>query len=121
MHPEQDMMVNAGESCGPFRPNAVVLVTLNAPREKFWGAILGLSTSGLSIRGIELNSLEDFAAQVRAGEQVSAAAVFFPMHRIERIEVDARNGDIPSIAERFASKTGREFTSLLSAADGERG
>jgi hypothetical protein len=34
------------------------------------------------------------------------------MHRIERIESDARNGEIPSLQERFASKAGREFSSL---------
>lgn len=100
------------QGCGPFRPGSMVLVSLNAPREKFWGRILALSTAGLSVRGIDLNSFEDFAAQVRAGDPVSAAAVFFPMHRIERIELDARNGDIPSLGDRFQAKTGREFSAF---------
>lgn len=113
MERERRSTVSGGEGCGPFQLHALVLVTLNMPREKFWGAILGLSTAGLSVRGIDLNSFEDFASQVRGGEAVSAAAVFFPMHRIERIELDARNGEIPSLGDRFQSKTGRDFSVLL--------
>ena len=45
-------------------------------------------------------------------ENATPASVFFPMHRVERIELDARNGDIPSIGERFENRTGRDFTSL---------
>jgi hypothetical protein len=95
-----------------FSRGAVVLVTLNTPREKFWGVVLELTTAGLGIRGINLNSFDDFARLVREGEPVAASAVFFPMHRVERIELDARNGSIPSLAERFASKSGRDFADL---------
>jgi hypothetical protein len=35
--------------------------------------------------------------------------VFFPMHRVQRIEIDSRNGDLPSLAEQFAAKTGIEI------------
>jgi hypothetical protein len=34
------------------------------------------------------------------------------MHRIERIESDERNGEIPSVQERFENKAGRPFISL---------
>lgn len=96
----------------PFVKGTIVLVTLNTPREKFWGAVLTISPSGVSIRGIDLNSFEDFARLVKAGENVTPASVFFPMHRVERIELDARNGDIPSIGERFENRTGRSLESL---------
>ena len=96
-----------------FGRGAVVLVTLNDPREKFWGGVLELTAAGLSIRGIDLNSLDDFASLVRDGEPAAAGAVFFPMHRIERIELDARNGAIPSLAERFAAKSGRDAAQFL--------
>jgi len=96
----------------PFDAGAVVIVTLNMPREKFWGTLLALTPAGASLRGIDLNSVDDFARQVRDGDEVNANLVFFPMHRIERIESDARNGEIPSLQERFASKAGREFSSL---------
>ena len=101
---------------GPFVAEAIVLITLNSPREKFWGAILDLAPAGLSVRGIDLNSFEDFAGLVKAGELVTPAAVFFPMHRIERIEIDSRAGDIPSLRERFQAKTGQDFARLIGPA-----
>jgi hypothetical protein len=95
-----------------FSKGAVVLVTLNTPREKYWGTVIDISPSGIAMRGIDLNSFEDFARLIKAGENATPASVFFPMHRVERIELDARNGDIPSLSERFENRTGREFTSL---------
>ncbi len=96
-----------------FVRGAVVLVTLNSPREKFWGAVLELTPAGLGVRGIDLNSLDDFARLLRDDEPAAAGAVFFPMHRIERIELDTRNGAIPSLAERFAAKSGRDAAQFL--------
>ena len=52
----------------PFRPGSVVIATLANPREKFWGAILHLSPTGLSLRGVDLSSFDDFVAQIRDGE-----------------------------------------------------
>lgn len=103
-----------------FARGAIVLVTLNSPREKFWGVVLELTTAGLGVRGIDLNSFDDFARLVRENEPVTAGAVFFPMHRIERIELDARNGSIPSLAERFASKSGRDAAEVLDEFSAER-
>ena len=95
-----------------FSSCAIVLVSLNTPREKFWGAILAINPAGISVRGMDLNSFEDFTRQLNAGEEVTPNAVFFPMHRVERIELDARNGDIPSLSERFANRTGRGLVTL---------
>jgi hypothetical protein len=107
---------------GPFQRDAIVLVTLNSPREKFWGAVLAISGAGLSIRGIDLNSFEDFIRQVKAGEQVMAHTVFFPLHRVERIELDTRDGDIPSLQERFINKAGIRFSEMVAGlSSGEHG
>ena len=99
-----------------FTTGAMVLVTLNGPREKFWGAILDLNVAGLTIRGIDLNSFEDFAGLVRDGEPVSAGGVFFPMHRVERIELDTTNGAIPSLSDRFRAKSGRAPNTVFQVA-----
>src|SRR3954453_15803470 len=103
---------------GPFTKGAVVLVTLNTTREKFWGAVLDISPSGIAMRGIDLNSFDDFARLINAGENATPALVFFPMHPVERIEPDARNGAIPSLSERFENCTGKVFTSLSGFAVG---
>jgi hypothetical protein len=96
-----------------FPSKSIVLITLNSPREKFWGSLLSISGAGISVRGIELSSLEDFARQIRAEEPVSPHTVFFPMHRVERMELDLRNGEIPSIQERFEKKSGKSLELLV--------
>lgn len=83
------------------------------PREKYWGVVLGISPAGFAIRGMDLNSFEDFSRMVKNGEATTPHSVFFPMHRVERAEIDARNGDIPSLQERFFQKTGHDFIELF--------
>ena len=98
-------MISA-ESLPAFHPGALVLVTLQSPREKFFGMVISLCSFGLVFSGITLESIDDFIAQLREGEPVRPATLFFPMHRIERLELDQRSGDVPSISERFVSKSG---------------
>ncbi len=106
-------------AAGNLFAEKLVLVTLNAPREKFWGAVLSLDPAGVSLRGIALTSLQDFAQLVKSGEAATATVVFFPMHRVERIELDARSGDLPSLAEQFAAKTGVDAAKFLQQAEQE--
>jgi hypothetical protein len=84
----------------------LVLVTLQNPREKFWGVLVSLTPAGASLRGVDLQSFEDFTQLVKSGEATTASLVFFPMHRVQRIELDSRNGQLPSLADQFAAKTG---------------
>ena len=93
----------------------MVVVTLGNPREKFWGAILSLTPEGLSLRGAELASFEDLVAMVKDGEPFSPGVVFFPMHRMERMELDLPDGSLPSLSQRFAAKTGFDPEVLLTA------
>ncbi|HXM62616.1 MAG TPA: hypothetical protein VN950_17285 [Terriglobales bacterium] len=97
----------------PFRPGIMVLVTLGNPREKFWGAILSLSPEGLSLCGVELASFDDLVSLVKDGEPFSPGVVFVPMHRVERMELDLPDGNIPSLSQRFASKTGLDPAGVL--------
>lgn len=104
----------AGNIRAPFLPGSVVIVTLCNPREKFWGMILALAPEGLSLSGVELASFEDLAVMVKDGEPFSPAVVFFPMHRIERVELDLPDGNLPSLSQRFFAKTGLEPSTALS-------
>jgi hypothetical protein len=97
----------------PFVPGALVIATLCNPREKFWGMILALASEGLSLSGAELASFEDLAVMVRDGEPFTPAVVFFPMHRIERVELDLPDGSLPSLAQRFFAKTGLQPSVVL--------
>jgi hypothetical protein len=89
-----------------FVPGVVVLISLNNPREKFWGVLLDLSTKGISVRGIELSSFDETVRMVRHEEPVDPSEVFFPMHRVERVEIDAPSCGIPSLSQRFETTTG---------------
>jgi hypothetical protein len=93
----------------------MVVVTLSNPREKLWGTILSLSPEGLSMRGIELASFEDLVVLVKEGEPFSLGVVFFPMHRLERMELDLPDGNIPSLSQRFSAKTGLDPAAMLIA------
>jgi len=102
-------------SGAPFVPGALVIATLSNPREKFWGMILALAPEGMSLSGAELASFEDLTVMVRDGEPFTPAVVFFPMHRIERVELDLADGNLPSLSQRFLSKTGLEPSDVLQA------
>jgi hypothetical protein len=105
--------VTPATGAAPFVPGAVVIATLSNPREKFWGMILALAAEGLSLSGAELASFEDLAVMVRDGEPFTPAVVFFPMHRIERVELDLPDGSLPSLSQRFLAKTGLQPSSAL--------
>ena len=97
----------------PFATGAVVVVTLSGPREKFWGAIAALNPAGVSVAGVDLNSLDDFVRMLRAHEPATPSIVFFPMYRVERIELDLPSSGLPSVRERFESSTGHTLQSIL--------
>jgi len=100
-----------------FSSGSVVIATLSNPREKFWGMILALAPEGLSLSGAELASFEDLATMVKEGEPFRPAVVFFPMHRIERVELDLPDGGLPSLSQRFLARTGLEPVSVLNPSD----
>lgn len=91
----------------------MVVVTLGNPRDKFWGAVLALGAEGLSLSGIELASFEDLVLMVKDRESFTPAVVFFPMHRIERIELDLPDGNLPSLSQRFSAQTGVDPVKIL--------
>ena len=98
-------------------PGAFVIATLCNPREKFWGMILALAPEGLSLSGAELASFEDLTLMVKEGEAFSPAVVFFPVHRIERVELDLPDGSLPSLSQRFLAKTGLQPAAALAPAN----
>ena len=95
--------------------NNIVIVSLTSPKEKMWGQILLLETQGVTVRGIDLESFEDFIRQVIKQEEtvVGLNTVFFPMHRVERIMVDEPSGSIPSLSQRFHAKVGLTIQEYL--------
>jgi hypothetical protein len=98
-----------------MEPHSIVVVSLLNPKEKLWGELQSIHQAGITIRGIDLNSFDDFIRQVLhpEGDRVGLATLFFPMQRIERIALDERHGSIPSLAEVFEQKVGRSLPDYL--------
>src|ERR1700685_1762912 len=95
--------------------NSIVVVSLHTPREKVWGELLALNTAGITMRGIDLNSFDDFVRQVLhpEGDRVGLPTLFFPMQRVERISLDEPSGSIPSSGVLFAHKVGQSLKDYL--------
>jgi hypothetical protein len=96
-----------------FDQGSVVLLTLHSPRQKVVGVLLRLAQTGVELRCVALESLDDLARQIQAGEPAIAATVFFPMHRVERMELDEAAGELPSLAQSFAAKAGRSLQEVF--------
>ena len=98
-----------------MNPNSIVVVSLHSPREKVWGILLDINPSGVTVRGIDLNSFDHFVSQINGAEseRTGLATLFFPMTRVERIALDEPSGSIPSLSEVFARKVGRSLADYL--------
>jgi hypothetical protein len=91
-----------------FTPGTPVLLYLHSPREKVFGVLVSLRSAGVAVRGIELSAFEDWMRQEARGEKgLGLVTLFYPMHRIERLEKDETVGDLEGIADRFRRETGR--------------
>jgi len=95
--------------------NSIVIVSLAAPKEKIWGQLLSLSAAGVTVRGIQLDSFDDFVRQVFNQEEatVGLTTAFFPMHRVERVSWDEPSGTLPSLADRFRQAVGLTIQEYL--------
>jgi hypothetical protein len=98
-----------------MKPDSIVIISLHSPKEKIWGILIDINPSGVTVRGIDLNSFDHFVSQINQldAERVGLPTVFFPMTRIERISLDEPSGSIPSMAEIFERKIGRTLTDYL--------
>ena len=99
--------------------DTIVIVSLNAPREKIWGRLLALTTAGVTIQGIDLNGFDDWIRHVLEAQPalLPLNTVFYPMHRVERIAQDETSGELPSIAQKFLQRVGVTLLDYLALPD----
>jgi hypothetical protein len=95
--------------------NSIVILTLTSPKEKIWGQLVALNPAGVTVRGLELESFDDFLRQIAGQEEatVGLATVFYPIQRVERIALDEPSGSLPSLADRFRGKVGISIQEYL--------
>jgi hypothetical protein len=108
-------MLPGGLEKRSMEPHSIVVLSLHTPKERLWGELVSISSSGVTLRGIDLGSFDDFVSQVLHpdGDRIGLPTMFFPMLRIERIALDERRGSVPSLAETFDKRTGRSLTDYL--------
>jgi hypothetical protein len=96
-------------------PGSLVLVHLASPPEQFWGVLDDLSPAGVTFRGINVGSFEDYMAQAARNEEPSLgfSTIFVPMFRVERIYLDEQVGMVRSYRQRFEARVGRSIESYL--------
>jgi len=98
----------------------LVTVSCSGPREKYWGVLLGLTPAGATVRGLPLGAFEDWLHQVvrDTPRLIGAVTVFFPAHRLERIELDESSGMVEGLADRFRRLVGRDPRAELGGSSG---
>lgn len=93
---------------------SAVLVNLQNPREKVWGILLSIQSSGVTVRGIDLNSFDDWSRSVGRGDsEMGLSTMFLPIHRVERINQDESVGSVRSLAEQFEQRAQKDVWSHL--------
>lgn len=101
-----------------FIDGTAVVVTLQNPREKIWGILDEITLAGVFLRGLDLNSFDDWVSAVAHDEQfIGIGDLFLPMWRVERISKDEPSGGVPSLCEQAERRTGRKLIELLQIAD----
>jgi hypothetical protein len=98
-----------------IEPGSLVLVHLSSPPEQFWGVLEDLSPAGVTFRGLNVGSFDDFLAQAATGDEVllGFSTIFVPMFRVERIYLDEQVGMVLSYRQRFEGRVGRSIEAYL--------
>ena len=93
---------------------SAVLVNLQNPREKVWGILLSIQASGITVRGIDLNSFDDWTRSVARGEsEMGLSTMFLSIHRVERVNKDETIGTVQSMADLFEARVGKDVWTHL--------
>ena len=98
-----------------FEKNALVILNLVNPKEKFFGVLRALSAAGITVRAINLDSFDDWVREVVRGEEsnLDLITMFVPLFRVERIFLDEPSGAIKSFAQRFEEAVGVTLAKYL--------
>lgn len=97
-----------------IKPGVPILVALHNPPQNYWGILDEISLAGVFLRGLDLDSFDDWVhALVHDEPFMGIGHLFFPMWRVERISQDEANGGIPSLFEQAVHRAGTKVTELL--------
>jgi hypothetical protein len=93
---------------------SVVILSLQNPREKVWGVLLSINSYGITLRGIDINSFQDWTRSIaNQTESMGLSTMFFPMIRIEKVTLDESVGPFKSFSDQFFDRVGRHVLEVL--------
>ena len=98
-----------------MKPNSIVVVSLQSPKERFFGKLIDILASGVTVRGIDLNAFDDWMHHINNQEEsgLQPTTIFFPLHRVEKIILDEGIGAIPSLSDTFLTRVGTSVADHL--------
>ena len=101
-----------------FDRDSLIIVNLVNPKEKFFGVLAALSPAGITLRGINLDSFDDWLRQLARREEpnLDLITMFVPLFRVERIFLDEPSGSIKSYGQRFEEIVGMTVQDYLTGA-----
>jgi hypothetical protein len=101
-----------------FHEASAVILNLVNPKEKFWGVLSSLSPAGVTLRGINIDSFDDWLRQIARGDDAGLGLVtmFVPLFRVERVFLDEAVGAVKSYSQRFEELAGMPIQRYLGIA-----
>ena len=98
-----------------MRAGTIVVAHMVNPNEKFWGVLRALDGTGITLRGLNVESFEDWLAQIgrEVPLSIGLSTMFVPLFRVERIYLDEQVGEVEGYRQRFERRVGMSVESYL--------
>ena len=108
-------MTGEGFATPSIEVGSLVVLHCANPREKLWGLLIKLDTLGFVVRGLDLDSVEDWLAQERGGSEalISPSTFFVPTHRVIRLDLDESGPVVTGYGDRFTRECDRDVRPAL--------
>ena len=95
---------------------SIVTVNLQNPKEKVFGKLDSISSSGITVRGMDVNSFNDWMNQYTQTDPkivITPTTMFFPMHRVVSCYLDEDMGEVPSLSSQFMERTKKQIEEMF--------
>ena len=96
-------------------PGSIVILNLHNPREKLWGVMLGINHFGITLRGIDVYSFDDWTRSVAKQSEsiIGLSTIFVPMMRVEKVVLDENTGEFKSLSSQFKERVGHDVLEFM--------
>lgn len=94
---------------------SIVIAHLVNPTEKIWGVLYSIDPAGVTLRGLNVDTFEDWIAQLRREDTASLglATMFIPLFRVQRLFLDEQVGAVEGYSQRFERRVGMKLETFL--------